>query len=185
VKPLQAVAMGLVVVLLNAPVNGYDLLPDPGGWVLVLIGLSWLAVPQRRTLRTLATVSLVVSVVVWIPSARAELNLADKSLAWAASIPEILTILVLVHALAGAAGSAGDRSARSWLLTMRLLMLVVLLLPPVALGGGVHALVVSTAVVSNLSLVLLVVLLFRYSGRPWAEPAKDVIRSGRQNDQNV
>jgi len=31
VKPLQAVAMGLVIVLLAAPAHGFDLLPDPIG----------------------------------------------------------------------------------------------------------------------------------------------------------
>jgi len=70
VKPLQAVAMGLVIVLLSARVNGYDLLADPLGWVLVLIGLGSVPVPQRGALRALATVSLVVSVVVWFPAVR-------------------------------------------------------------------------------------------------------------------
>src|SRR4051812_48060539 len=170
--------MGLVVVLLTASVHGYDLLADPLGWVLVLVGLSRLSVPQRGTLETLATVSLVVSLPVWVPSARAGLNLTDRSLAWAASIPEILTVILLAHALAGVAGSEGDRSARSWLLTTRLLVVVVLVLPPIVLGGGVDALVVASSVVSDLSLVLLIVLLFCYAGRPWAQPAQDVIGSG-------
>jgi hypothetical protein len=163
--------MGLVVVLLTAAVNGYDVLPDPLGWLLVLTGLSRLPLPQHRALRTLATLSLVVSVVVWVPAARDALNVTDDALAWAASIPEILTLVLLSHALAGAAGSAGDDRARSWLLTARLLMVVVLLLPPVVLGGGADSLIVATAVVSNLSLLLLIVVLFGYSGRPWALPA--------------
>lgn len=171
--------MGLVVVILTASVNGYDLIADPVGWVLVIVGLSSLPVSQRGTLQGLATVSLVVSVPVWVPSARADLNLTDSSLAWAASIPEILTVVLLAHALGEVAGSAGDRSARSWLLTVRLLLAVDLLLPPVVLGGGMRTLLLVTAVFSNLSLLLLVVLLFRYSGRPWAVPAQDVIRTGR------
>ena len=36
-KPLQPVAMGLVIVLLGATVNGCDLLADPVGWLLVLV----------------------------------------------------------------------------------------------------------------------------------------------------
>jgi hypothetical protein len=40
VKPLQAAAMGLVIVLLGPTVHAYDLLPDPVGWILVLIGLT-------------------------------------------------------------------------------------------------------------------------------------------------
>lgn len=163
--------MGLVVVLLTAAVNGYDVLADPLGWLLVLTGLSRLPLPQHRALRTLATLSLVVSVVVWVPAARDALNVTDDALAWAASIPEILTLVLLSHALAGVARSAGDDRARSWLLTARLLMVVVLLLPPVVLGGGADSLIVATAVVSNLSLLLLIVVLFGYSGRPWALPA--------------
>ena len=48
VKPLQAVAMGLVIVLLGATVSGYDLLADPVGWLLVLVGLATLPVPGPR-----------------------------------------------------------------------------------------------------------------------------------------
>ncbi|HET6987607.1 MAG TPA: hypothetical protein VFI00_13370 [Kribbella sp.] len=83
-KPLQAVAMGLVIVLLTVPVHGYDVLADPFGWVLVLVGLASLPVPVRDTLRRLAAVSLVVSVVVWVPAARHVLNVTDLALAWAA-----------------------------------------------------------------------------------------------------
>ena len=39
VKPLQAVGMGLVIVVLTVPVAGYDVLADPLGWLLVLVGL--------------------------------------------------------------------------------------------------------------------------------------------------
>jgi len=168
VKPLQAVAMGLVIVVLTASVGGYDVLPDPVGWVLVLIGLAQLPVHQRATLQTLASVSLVVSVAVWFPGVRDALNVTDESLAWAAGIPEVLTAIVLAHACAQAAGSAGDSDARRWLLTARTLFVVVLLLPPVVLGGGLDRLDAVAAGVGSLSLLLMVVLLFRYAGRPWA-----------------
>jgi hypothetical protein len=170
VKPLQAVAMGLVIVLLNAAIHGYDVLADPFGWVLVLVGLARLPVRPADTLRTLATLSLVVSVVVWFPGARDALNVTDDSLAWAAGIPEVVTVIVLAHALAQAAGTAGDADARRWLLTARTLFVVVLLLPPVVLGGGLDTLVTVAAVVGSLSLLLVILLLFRYAGRPWALP---------------
>lgn len=171
-KPLQAVAMGLVIVLLNAQVNGYDVLADPFGWLLVLVGLAQLPVPQRGTLRMLAAVSLVVSVVVWFPGARDALNVTDDSLAWAAGIPEVGTTIVLAHALARVAGLAGDTDARRWLLTARTLFVVVLLLPPVVLGGALDSLVTAVAVVGSLTLLLLIVLLFRYAGRAWAQPVE-------------
>jgi hypothetical protein len=173
VKPLQAVAMGLVVVLLTAPVHGYDLLADPLGWVLVLVGLSAVPVVARGTLQRLASLALLVSVVVWVPAARDRLNVTDASLAWAASIPELLTVIVLLHRLAGVAREAGDDAARRWLQTARTLMVVVALLPPVVLGGGLDSLVDAATLVGSLSLALVVVLLFLYAGRPWARPASD------------
>jgi hypothetical protein len=174
VKPLQAVAMGLVIVLLTASVDGYDLLADPVGWLLVLVGLAGLpeaSVPRRGTLQKVATLALVISIPVWVPAARDALNVTDPSLAWAASIPQLLTVIVLAHSLAQAANLAADANARRWLQTARTLMIVVALLPPIVLGGGLDSLVGAVAVVGSLSLLLLIVLLFRYAGRPWALPA--------------
>jgi hypothetical protein len=171
VKPLQAVAMGLVIVLLTAAVRGYDLLPDPLGWVLVLTGLAAVPVPQRRALQWLAGLSLAVSLVVWFPAARDGLNVTDDALAWAVGLPELGCVVLLAHALAQRALAAGDAPARRWLLTARTLLVVVAVLPPVVLGGGLDPLVGVAAVAGSLSLLLLVVLLFRYAGRPWALPA--------------
>jgi hypothetical protein len=171
VKPLQAVAMGLVIVLLTVPVHRYDVLADPFGWLLVLVGLASLPVPQRGTLRRLGVISLVVSAVVWVPAVRDALNVTDLALAWAAGLPELATVIVLAHALAQAAWGAGDSRARRWLLTARTLLVVTALLPAVVLGGGFDSWDSALGVVGSLSLLLLIVLLFRYSARPWARPA--------------
>jgi hypothetical protein len=168
VKPLRAVAMGLVIVLLTVPVDGYDVLADPLGWLLVLVGLGALPVPQRDTLRRLGLLSLVVSVVVWVPAARDALNVTDLALAWAAGLPELVTVIVLAHSLAHAAWTAGDGAARRWLLTARTLLVVVAILPAVVLGGGFDSWDAALGVVGSLALLLLVVLLVRYSSRPWA-----------------
>ena len=162
--------MGLVVILLTAGVHGYDVLADPIGWLLVLVGLAQLPVPPRGALQTLATVSLAVSVGVWFPGVRDALNVTDDSLAWAASIPELLTVIVLLHALAQAARLGGDPRSRRWLQTARTLTIVVLALPPVVLGGGLDSLVGALAVAGSLTLLLVIVLLFRYAARPWALP---------------
>jgi hypothetical protein len=100
VKPLQAVGMGLVIVLLTAPVHGFDLLPDPLGWLLALAGLRVLAVPQRGTLLGLAWLAFAVSCVLWVPSVPTELDDVDQSLTWAANLPQLATTIVLAHALA-------------------------------------------------------------------------------------
>jgi ABC-type molybdate transport system permease subunit len=116
---------------------------------------------------------------VWFPGLRHALNVTDDSLAWAAGIPELATTIVLAHARAQAARAAGDREAQRWLQTARALLVVVLVLPPVVLGGGLDPLVGALAVVGSVSLLLVIVLLFRYAGRPWALPTQDeAVRRG-------
>jgi hypothetical protein len=185
VKPLQAVGMGLVIVLLTAPVHGYDLLPDPLGWLLALTGLRALAVPQRGTMLGLAWLAFAVSCVLWIPSAPTRLDDVDPSLTWAANLPQLVTTIVLAHALAQHALLADDRRARGWLLTSRSVLILVTLLPVVVFGGGLDGLVGATYVAASLALLLLVWLLFAYASRPWAvapvpsDPPSGRLRDGR------
>ena len=48
-RPLQSIAMGLVIIALRAEFGGYDALADPLGWLLVLLGVRTLPVePERR-----------------------------------------------------------------------------------------------------------------------------------------
>jgi hypothetical protein len=174
VKPLQAVGMGLVIVLLTAPVHGFDLLPDPLGWLLALTGLRALGCPQRRTLLGLAWLAFAVSCALWVPSVPAHLDDVDPSLTWSANLPQLLTTIMLAHALAQQALVAEDTSARRWLLTARSLLVVVTVLPVVVFGGGLDRLVGATYVAASLALLLLVWLLFSYAGRAWAGGAEVV-----------
>jgi hypothetical protein len=175
VKPLQAVGMGLVIVLLTAPVHGYDLLPDPLGWLLALTGLRALTCPQRGTLVGLAWLAFAASCVLWVPSVPAHLDDVDQSLTWAANLPQLVTTIVLAHALAQLALLADDAGARRWLLTARTLLVVVTLLPVVVFGGGLDGLVGATYVAASLALLLLVWLLFAYASRPWAGPSSPAV----------
>jgi hypothetical protein len=178
VKPLQAVGMGLVIVLLTAPVHGYDLLPDPLGWLLALTGLRALPVPQRRTLLGLAWLAFAVSCVLWIPAVPHHLDDVDPSLTWSANLPQLVTTIALAHALAQQALLATDTSARRWLLTTRTLLILVTVLPVVVFGGGLDGLVGATYVAASLALLLLVWLLFAYAGRPWAGAEPTPARPG-------
>jgi hypothetical protein len=168
VKPLQAVGMGLVIVLLTAPVHGFDLLPDPLGWLLALTGLRVLAVPQRRALLGLAWVAFAVSCVLWVPTVPTHLDDVDPSLTWSANLPQLATTILLAHALAQRALLAEDSSARRWLLTARSLLVAVTVLPVIVFGGGLEGLVGATYGAASLALLLLVWLLFAYAGRAWA-----------------
>ena len=43
-RPLQSIAIGLVIIALRAEFGGYDALADPVGWLLVLLGVRSLPV---------------------------------------------------------------------------------------------------------------------------------------------
>lgn len=167
-KPLQAVGMGLVVVALTAPVHGFDLLANPLGWALLLHGLVRLpALPWGAAARFLAGLALAVSVVLWYPGVVDALTRADESLVWAADLPQATAVAVLCIGLARLAEDAGDRAARAWLRTAGTLSVATGVLPVVvygALGTG-EALML---VLATLALLLVIVLAFRYAGRPWA-----------------
>jgi hypothetical protein len=176
VKPLQSIAMGFVIIAISARSHGYDLLPDPVGWLLVLLGLGRLpaTLPHRPALRSLGLLALVMSVVLWFPGLADGLENTDESLLWAANLPQLAFVALLCRALAELA----DGSAAGWLKTASTLTVVAALLPVVVLGAGASGLLVVMVVGSAAVLVLVIVLLFRYAARPWAGPQVDQTTPG-------
>jgi hypothetical protein len=174
-KPLQSVAMGLVIVVLSARFHGYDALPDPVGWLLVLLGVRGLpgTVPHRDGLLGLGALAGVVSAIVWFPSVTDALYDADASLGWAANLPEVLFAALLCHALAATAEPGGDAKAARRLRLTRTGLLVVAVLPVLVFGAGLSSFELTSYVAAGLVLVLLICLLFAYAGRPWALPPAD------------
>ncbi len=162
--------MGLVVIVLVAPAGGYDLLANPVGWVLVLLGTSHapLADHHRGPLRWVGGLALVSSAVVWFPAVADALTDTDDSLAWAAELPQVAFAALLCRALADLAAGAGDTRSAGWLRTAGVLAVVAGVLPVVVLGGGVTSLADVAALVARLAPLLLVVLLLSRAGRPWA-----------------
>jgi hypothetical protein len=159
VTPLQKVAMGLVIVLVDAPFSGYDGVPDPLGWVLVVLGLHELrsVLDNGRALVLLAGLCLAVSVATYPPQVSGAL---DDSGGWALSLPQLALGFALCTALASSAEELGGR--------FRLLRWVFVLLaaaPVLVLGGGVEALRGPLALVSVAANLYLVYLLFRVHGR--------------------
>lgn len=177
-KPLQSVAMGLVIVALAARVNGFDLLPDPAGWLLVLYGVRRLpALPWAGTVRFLCVLALVVSVALWFPAVTDALADTDASLEWAASLPQITAVGTLCAALARVAEDAADRGARAWLRTACTLVVLTGVVPVVALAAEPGAIGLMLAL-GLVTIVVVIVLLFRYAGRPWAAPEVDQTTAG-------
>jgi hypothetical protein len=73
--------------------------------------------------------------------------------------------------LARRAAAADDRRAAAWGRTAATGFLAAAALPVLVFGGGMGGLELPAYAIATLTLILLVCLLFAWSGRPWAAPA--------------
>jgi hypothetical protein len=170
-RPLQSIAMGLVIVALQAPVaGGYDVLADPVGWLLVILGTHQLPshVPRRDTVVTLAWIAAAVSVALWFPAVPEAAYDTHPSLGWALNLPQLGYAAVLCHSLATSAMASEDGRAAAWLRTAMAGFVAAAVLPVLVFGGGVGSLRGTMEFVAALVLIALIYLLFTYSARPWA-----------------
>ena len=161
--------MGLLVVLLRAGTP--DLLPDPLGWLLVLLGVRRLpaGLPRRPLLTGLTVLALVVSVPVWVPSVADRVLAADPSLQWAVNLPQLLAVLLLATTLGQWAGDHEDSAARGWWFLVATMTAVAALAPVVVFGGGVTVLEQPAIILAGAALVTTVVLSFVHAGRTWSD----------------
>lgn len=172
-KPLQSVAMGLVIIVLSARISGYDALPDPVGWVLVLVGVAALPaeLPHRTQLLGFAGLAGAVAVVVWFPGVTDQLYSGDStdgaSLAWMLNLPQVVFSALLCHDLAGRAAAAGDGRAARWLGFTRSALVLVGLMPVLVFGAGLTTFEVTSYVAAAAVAVVLIWQLFTYSSRGW------------------
>jgi hypothetical protein len=163
VTPLQKVAMGLVVVFLSARFSGYDALPDPVGWGLVVAGLLPLRtrIPLGGWALALAVVAGLVAVPLVLPILETRLTPSGQ---WGASLPQTLFCVVLCTSLCTVAERAGEREAVRFGL-LRWAFVAVASGPVLVYGGGVDALTTPVAVLAVLANVALVYYLFTVSRR--------------------
>ena len=170
-RPLQSIAMGLVIVGLRANLIGeYDALPDPLGWVLVILGVHGLPaeLPRRDTVVTLAWLAGLVSVPLWFPGVSDAAFATHPSLAWALTLPQLGFAAVLCHSLAASAAEAEDHKSASWLRLAMTGFVVAAVLPVIVFGAGAGSLELTADVGAAVILLALIWLLFSYSTRPWA-----------------
>jgi hypothetical protein len=169
VTPLQKVAMGLVIVVLDSA-SAYDVLPDLVGWVLVLGGVRSFPGEYRGGLLATAGIAAAVSAVLWFPQVRDPVIDEGPAIAWAAALPDYVFAIWLCWTLARLAQPDDPTTAAR----MRLLA-AVLVVP--ALGPAVDAavrsdtLVAGATVVGMVGWVWLIWTLFSRHARPWA-PAR-------------
>lgn len=173
-KPLQAIGLGLVLLALgpaNAAPGTFDPLPDPVGWLLVLVGLHGLsgALDPRRVpvLRFLGVLALGFSIALVVPAVARWLE-TDPSLGWAADVPRFAFFALLCHELSQAAFRARHTAGASTFSIAGLALLFVLAAPPLAFGAGWTAVGPAGEVAAQVVQIALVVLCFVFAGRPWA-----------------
>jgi hypothetical protein len=160
---LHKVAMGLVIVVVDAYFGEFDAVPDIVGWILVLLGLADLRprLTSFGNLVALATAAAAVSAVLLWPDLLAS---ASESTLWALSLPQIAFSILLCASAAElcAPQDAGRARQLAWL---RWVFIVLAFAPAVVYGAGVDALEVPIAVATVAANVALIYLLFRLAGR--------------------
>lgn len=169
-SPLQAMGLGLVVVALDA-VSTVDLLPDFLGWAVVGWGVSRLALEERMLLWYAAVLAGVVALVVWVPAVHTALSEAELALKWAASLPELLFLLVCARTFSRAARASGDRKFAGRFGIALWLTLAVAVVPPIADAAGSEALLEYGDLAFVLLWLWMVWNLFAAHNRPWARPS--------------
>jgi hypothetical protein len=156
--------MGFVLVVVDASFGGYDAVPDPIGWAMVIAGL----VPLRRVIDSgsgligLAGLSLLVSAATYPPAVAGSL---DESGGWALSLPALAFSFGLCAAVAPAAGRLGGRFR-----VLRWAFAIGAVGPVLVFGGGVEVLRDPLAFVVVAANIYLIYLLFR---------ASSLVRDGR------
>lgn len=173
-KPLQAVALGLLLLALgpaDADPGVFDPLPDPLGWVLVLIGLYGLGRSlddvRLGVLRFLGVAALAMSVALVVPAVDRWFA-GDPSLGWSADIARFAFFALLCHELSQSALRARHTLGASTFSMCALTLIFVLAAPPLAFGAGWTAVGSAGETAAQIVQVVLVILCFAFAGRTWA-----------------
>lgn len=173
-KPLQAIALGLVLLALgptDADPGTFDPLPDPLGWVLVLIGSYGLrgSLDPRSlpVLRVLGVLALGVSIALVVPAV-ARFIADDPSLGWSADVPRFAFFAVLCHQLSQSALKAKNTAGMTAFSICATVLIFVLVAPPLAFGAGWDAIGQGGEVAAQVVQIALVILCFVFAGREWA-----------------
>ena len=171
-KPLYWVAVGLVFVLLEGRTeSGWDVYPNPLGWLLVLIGLHRLSratpgLPLRMTLWYLGVLALLVSAALVAPDAQAWLDDADPAVVWASDLPALGFQTALCHVLAEQARLAKARGGVWWRVAQA--GLLVGIIAPVLYFGADWTWLEGVGIIGYAAALLVVLLCMVFGARSWA-----------------
>lgn len=154
---LQAIAMGLLMVILDVRVGQWDLIPDPVGWGLVLLGLTRMRGPvPRGTMLVLAAVAGLISFVSVDGGVLEEL---DPSMGWLISLVELAFDITLASVVAEVLAASRPDLARR-LRTLRWFFAAAAIAPVIIFGAGAGVLLVPVAILVIATYVYYIYLLF-------------------------
>lgn len=172
-KPLYWVAIGLLLVIMEARTDaGFDIYPNPLGWLLVLVGLRGLiaeipGLPLQLTLWYLGGLALVVSCALVAPAAEEWLDDAEDALIWAADLPALAFQALLAHGVAAQALLAGKRTSSLWWRICEVALLIGILGSMLYLAADFTWLK-GVGEIGYLGALLFIVLCLIHGGRQWA-----------------
>lgn len=175
-KPLQAIGLGLIWIILTTQDTRVDWFPDPIGWATILLGLRGLrrvdeVAPRWSTLLALALAALAASIVLWLPAGDAFIT-EEPSVGWALNLPGFAFFALLCHVLVSAASVAREDpyagSSALWLRLVEIALIAVALAPVFVFGAGWEALGPYAQGAAQIALLTLTFLCFIYASRPWA-----------------
>jgi hypothetical protein len=181
VTALQTVVMGLVIVFVDVPPDGFDWVADPLGWLLVVLGLAPLkaALPNHTGLTVTAWICLAFAVVSWPEGSPATLS---PELGWLFSIPTLAWCFLVSDAVA----DATEGRLRLVMLLLRNAFVVVTPLPGLVYLAGADWLSVPAEVLILVANVLLLVALWAASSRPGlAEEDSGATRAERRANRDA
>lgn len=175
-KPLQAIGVGLLWVILTTQGTTVDWFPDPVGWAIALFAMPGLRrvpelLPHWTALLVLGVLAAVVSAAVWLPAGSRFVE-DEPAIGWTVNLPGFAFLALLCHALAAAARASDDDpsgpSSGGWLQMCEVLLIAVAVAPVLVFGAGWDALGPWAASGAQLALLVTTLLCFVYSSRPWA-----------------
>lgn len=156
--------MGFVIVLVDAPFAGWDGVPDPLGWALVVAGLLALRgrLPGTDTVLGVAVLCGLVALATYPPAVADQVG---ANLGWLLSLPQIAFCILLCNALYPLAEAQGGGFR-----VLRWVFVALAVAPVLVFGGGVDVLATPTGGLAVLADLYFTYLVFRVSKRPFALP---------------
>lgn len=171
-KPLYAIAIGGLMIVLQTKDLRYDLYANPLGWVLILMAVRSLVdePPYRFNSALFGTglLALALDSVFWFPGPRAWLEDAEDALAWAVGVPTFVCFGLICHRLSMAALARGERLPAGCFQWTGVAMALAAIGPVLVYGAGWTELDSTVGTIVILAQLALIVLTFVFAPRAWA-----------------